>query len=163
VWFINGEIASMTEAVEILAKVTLWRRFAVIVYDSILLFVVLYLAGALAFGAMYWVWNEEAALNLPQSPFYSLYLFAVMFVYFGWQWLHGGQTLGMKTWRVQIRPLSQPRLTWGQVLLRFLVAWLSFAAFGLGFLWSLWDAERRTWHDIASNSALVMLPKDFYD
>jgi uncharacterized RDD family membrane protein YckC len=153
----------MSEGAETLVKAALWRRFAVIVYDSILLFVVLYLAAVFAFAAMYWVWNEAAALSLQQSPFYRLYLFAVMFFYFGWQWQHGGQTLGMKTWRVQIRPLNQPRLTWGQMLTRFLIAWVSFATFGLGFLWSLWDAERRTWHDIASRSVLVVLPKDFYD
>jgi uncharacterized RDD family membrane protein YckC len=34
---------------------------------------------------------------------------------------------------------------------------VSLAAAGLGFLWSLVDAERRTWHDLASGTVLVRL------
>jgi uncharacterized RDD family membrane protein YckC len=38
---------------------------------------------------------------------------------------------------------------------RYAVATVSLAAFGLGFLWSLFDRERRTWHDLASHTKLV--------
>jgi uncharacterized RDD family membrane protein YckC len=49
--------------------------------------------------------------------------------------------------------------TWPALLLRYLVAGLSLAALGLGFLWPLLDAQRRSWHDIASGTRLLRLPR----
>ncbi|RCI69267.1 RDD family protein, partial [Pseudomonas aeruginosa] len=31
---------------------------------------------------------------------------------------------------------------------------------GLGFLWMLWDKDKRTWHDRYSESQVVRLPKN---
>jgi uncharacterized RDD family membrane protein YckC len=39
--------------------------------------------------------------------------------------------------------------------LRFLVSLVSAGLAGLGFLWSLLDAGKRTWHDILSGTRLV--------
>ena len=47
----------------------------------------------------------------------------------------------------------------GALALRYAVATLSLAAGGLGFLWSLIDRERRTWHDLASGTVLVRLDR----
>lgn len=70
-------------------------------------------------------------------------------------WRRGGQTLGMRPWRLRVVDeqggLASSRTLW----LRYAVATLSLAAAGLGFLWSLIDRERRTWHDIASHTRLV--------
>lgn len=139
----------MVESQENLPKALLWRRFAAMVYDSVLLFAVLYFAGLVAY----------PITQGQSSPAYSLYLFVVMFLYFGWQWRHGGQTLGMKTWRVQLRPTEAKPVTWWQTLIRFMISWVSLLAFGLGFFWSLWDEQRRTWHDYVSQTQLVVLPK----
>ena len=51
--------------------------------------------------------------------------------------------------------LAPARRLW----LRYAVSVVSLAAGGLGFLWSLVDAERRTWHDLASGTVLVRLPR----
>jgi uncharacterized RDD family membrane protein YckC len=48
-------------------------------------------------------------------------------------------------------------LPWPRALLRFVVAVASLAALGLGFIWCLFDRERRGWHDIATQSCLVRL------
>ncbi len=142
----------MVESQENLPKAALWRRFAAMVYDSVLLFAVLWLAGIVVY----------PITHGQNSPVYNLYLFVVMFLYFSWQWRHGGQTLGMKTWRVQLRAVSDQPVTWWQTLVRFMISVVSLLAFGLGFFWSLWDAQRRTWHDQVSNTQLVVLPKDYY-
>ena len=47
-----------------------------------------------------------------------------------------------------------------QALLRFLVAIGSWLLCGLGFFWVLWDKEKRSWHDIYSESQVVQLPKN---
>ena len=45
------------------------------------------------------------------------------------------------------------------MLLRFLVAILSWLALGLGYLWTLVDKRKRSWHDLYSDSVIVRLPK----
>lgn len=82
------------------------------------------------------------------------------FGYLGISWRRGGQTLGMRAWRLSL--LNQDgsaTVSWAQLAIRFVVAIASLMALGSGFLWSLLDSERRTWHDLASRTVLVRLPK----
>jgi uncharacterized RDD family membrane protein YckC len=127
----------------------LLRHFAVMIYDSLLLFSVLFFAGLLAY-----------PVTQGQSSFvYTIYLWGVIFLYFGWQWLRGGQTLGMRTWHIQLQPINGNQLTWRQVFIRFSVAIVSWLVFGLGFFWVIIDERHRTWHDLASKTRLVLIAK----
>jgi len=72
-------------------------------------------------------------------------------------WRRGGQTLGMRPWRLKVTAADGRRAGLGALSLRYAVATLSLAAGGLGFLWALFDRERRTWHDLASRTVLVRL------
>lgn len=80
------------------------------------------------------------------------------FGYFGLSWRRGGQTLGMRAWKLRLVATRGGAPTWSALALRYAIAGLSLAAFGLGFLWSLVDPERRTWHDLASGTRLLRLP-----
>lgn len=79
------------------------------------------------------------------------------FAYYGLSWRRGGQTLGMRAWRLRLVDATQQRPSWQRLALRYLVAGVSLVAFGLGFAWSLFERERRTWHDLASGTVLVRL------
>ena len=46
-----------------------------------------------------------------------------------------------------------------QALLRFMVSIASWLCLGLGFFWSLFDKQKRAWHDIYSDTQLVRIPK----
>lgn len=86
-------------------------------------------------------------------------LLGASYAYFMISWRRGGQTLGMRAWRLRLvdsagRP---PKLS--ALSTRFALAPLSWLAAGLGMLWALVDAERRCWHDIGSGTLLVRLPK----
>jgi uncharacterized RDD family membrane protein YckC len=48
------------------------------------------------------------------------------------------------------QPIGMPR-----AFLRILVANFSLLAFGLGFLWMLWDPKKQTWHDKAARTSVV--------
>ncbi len=87
-------------------------------------------------------------------------LLAVTFAYLGLSWRRGGQTLGMRAWRLRLVNVdgSSP-VPWRALVLRYLVAMVSLAAVGLGFVWSLFEPNRRTWHDLASGTVLVRMPK----
>ncbi len=148
-----------------LPRAGLLRRLAAILYDSLLLLAVLFIAAALptllfaggtaADGAM--------APSYENHPVYralfSMYLFLVAFGFFGWFWLHGGQTLGMRAWRIRVVTFDGKPIGPWHALLRYLVAIASWLPLGLGFWWSLWDKERLCWHDRYSETVLVVLPK----
>lgn len=89
-----------------------------------------------------------------------LLLLAISFAYLGLSWRRGGQTLGMRAWRLYLVNTDGSRpVPWHALLLRYLVAMLSLAAVGLGFVWSLLESNRRTWHDLASGTVMVRKPK----
>ena len=89
----------------------------------------------------------------------QLALLAVTAGYFVLSWSRGGQTIGMRAWRIRITTVDGDALPWPRALLRFAVALLSLGALGLGFLWCLVDRERRAWHDLAARSACVRVAK----
>ena len=74
--------------------------------------------------------------------------------------MHGGQTLGMRAWRLQLRNLRPGPISWWQVLLRFLVALPSGLLLGLGYLWILVDRKHLSWHDRYSETCIVQLEKN---
>ncbi|MCF9010957.1 RDD family protein, partial [Pseudomonas carnis] len=41
----------------------------------------------------------------------------------------------------------------------FVVSIASWLCVGLGFIWSLFDKHKRSWHDIYSDTQLVRIPK----
>lgn len=132
----------------------LLRRLGAIAYDSLLLGAVLILASGLAL----LVTGGETAR--PGNPFMTSYFFLVSFLFYAWFWMHGGQTLGMRAWRIRVQQLDGRNITPWQALLRFIMAVIAWLPFGLGFLWSLFDREQRTWHDRFSETVLVVIPKD---
>jgi uncharacterized RDD family membrane protein YckC len=75
--------------------------------------------------------------------------------YFVVSWRRGGQTIGMRPWRLRVLAADGGAAGTGALWLRYAAATASLAAAGLGFLWSLVDRERRTWHDLASGTVLV--------
>ena len=70
-------------------------------------------------------------------------------------WRHGGQTLGMRPWRLRVRTADDDRPRAGALWLRFAVGTLSLLAGGLGFWWAWIDRDRLTWHDRASGTRVM--------
>lgn len=106
------------------------RRLAAIGYDSLLLGGVLFAATLLALGLVVGIIGAEAfkARNpLSGNPFFRTYLFLICFFFYAGFWIHGGQTLGMRAWRLRVRRRDGRGIGWWQALLRFLIAglWLA--------------------------------------
>ncbi len=131
----------------------LTRRLAALVYDWILLGAVLFVTtiALLAF--------RRGEAFPAHDPLYSACLILTATAFFGWFWTHGGQTLGMRAWRIRVIGLESQPVTWRQAFLRSLTATLSATLLGLGFLWILMDSKRRGWQDIASGTQVIFLGK----
>ena len=54
--------------------------------------------------------------------------------YFVISWTRGGQTIGMRAWRLRVVGADGLPVAWPRALLRFVIAAVSLAAFGIGFL-----------------------------
>ncbi len=135
----------------------LWRRLAAMLYD---LFPLIGLWMAVAALALALTQGREDVVH--PSALYrhglQVALLGVTAAYFVVSWRRGGQTLGMRAWKLRVAT-TDGRLGWGMALLRFGMAWVSLLALGAGFLWCLVDRERRAWHDLAAGTRVERLPR----
>lgn len=135
----------------------LGKRLLAIIYDLFLLAAWLFIAEILPVAL-----NHGNAISRDNGliVFYllhPLYLLIMCFAFLGWFWTHGGQTLGMKTWKLKLISLQGGNMSWRQAGLRFVTALFSWLCGGLGFIWSLFDKEKRCWHDILSETRMISL------
>lgn len=133
-------------------KVTFFRRLGAIVYDILPLFALLGLATAP------WLWLRDGQAVEAENVLFQLYLVAWLIGYFVVSWAKGGQTIGMRAWRLQVVGENDEPPAWHAALLRFFCAVLSWLCLGLGFLASLWHPENHSWHDRLSKTFLIRRP-----
>lgn len=96
------------------------RRLACFVYEGVLLFGVVMIAGYLYSSLT----QQRHALEGRGGL--MAFLFVVLAIYFVWFWSHGGQTVAMKAWHIRLvgadgRPVGQAR-----ALARYLLSWIWF-------------------------------------
>ena len=70
-------------------------------------------------------------------------------------WRRGGQTLGMRPWRLHVTGVDGEPPAVRALLVRYLVGNLSLLLAGLGFWWAWVDRDGLTWHDRASGTRIV--------
>lgn len=92
------------------------RRLLSMAYDSLLLAAVIFIAYAVFMPISKSVGIEAG------HPVTSIYLLSVIFLFNAWFWTHGGQTLGMKTWRIKLTNENGGAISWKQALVRYLCA-----------------------------------------
>ena len=146
------------------------RRMACWLYEGMLMFGVVFIAGYL-FGTLSQTRNAMDNRHALQA-----FLFVVFGIYFTWFWAKG-QTLAMKTWHIRVvgrdgRPISQARALW-----RYVLSWLWFlpplgVGYGLGLpaaevgvlvlgwvaVWAIlsrFQPQRQFWHDVWAGTRLV--------
>ena len=87
-------------------------------YEAMLLFAVVFIAGYL-FDTLTQSRNALVLRHARQG-----WLFLIVGVYFVWFWMHGGQTLAMKTWRVKLQDASGGCLGYGRAIVRYVLLWI---------------------------------------
>lgn len=148
-----------------------FRRFGAFVHEGFfsvaLLFIAEWLVTRLAGGELRGAWRT----------FSQVFLFAVLGVYFVWQWTGGRRTLALKTWGLRlVRARDDQPLTLRDAILRYLAAWIGPAlAIGaytalanfpfapavsvfflfVGFFWPLVHRNGQTLHDMIAGTRLV--------
>ena len=151
----------------------LMRRMACWLYEGMLLFGVVFIAGYL-FGTLSQTRNAMDNRHALQA-----FLFVVFGIYFTWFWARG-QTLAMKTWNLRLVDVAGRPVTQLRALGRYALSWLWFlpplaaiAPFRLSAgesvvillgwvaayaLLSRFHPQRQFWHDALAGTRLVSSP-----
>jgi uncharacterized RDD family membrane protein YckC len=128
------------------------RRLASAVYDLLIVLAIALVATLpfiAAFGDSTQGWRRY---------FLQAWIVAAIGVYFVACWARGGQTLPMKTWRIRVVRWDGARVGPWRAVHRYVLAWLSLAALGAGFLWAYFDRDGQGLHDRLAGTAIVDAP-----
>jgi uncharacterized RDD family membrane protein YckC len=131
---------------------TLRRRLAAMLYESLLLLGVLsvtFMVPHLILGIVFQITAPGVVL--------LFHVALVLGAYFLWYWSHGGQTLAMQTWKLQItnHDGSAPGLRF--LMLRYFLSWPSVLFYGAGLIWALFDRDRQFLHDRLAGTRIVFI------
>jgi uncharacterized RDD family membrane protein YckC len=154
---------TLTDVTEFVPAMTstpasLWLRLAAAVYDLFPLLALWMTTAGIALLAVHGS-VDLAQPSLGWRAGLRAALFIVTAAYFVISWQRGGQTIGMRAWRLKIVDANGKALPWPRCALRFLIACISLGVLALGFIWCLVDLRKRAWHDIVAGSVLVRLEK----
>lgn len=126
------------------------KRLAAAMYDSVLLLGLLFAGSFVAL-----IFTSGAAVH-PHNPWYNAYLWCLGWLFFSGFWCHGGQTLGLRAWRLQVVDVHGQPLSWPRATLRYALAlpcWLSV----VGLLWAVFDPHCASLHERLSGTRLQRL------
>jgi uncharacterized RDD family membrane protein YckC len=155
-----------------LAAPSLRRRLACLIYEGVLLFGVLMIAGYL-FSSL-----TQQTHALKGRAALQAFLFLVLGIYFGWFWSRSGQTVAMRAWHIRLVDSQGQPVRQARALARYLVSYIWFlpalasaalmhwsggsALFGWMALWALIYAgstrlrpDRQYWHDVLCGTRLI--------
>lgn len=158
---------------------SLKRRMACWVYEGMLLFGVMVASGLVYFIAAYWLTGlppGDMRLHPQLKSGLQAITFGVLGLYFIWFW-HHGQTLAMKTWRIQMVDPQGQTPTFMTLFKRYVLGWVWFlppmaasvpfrlTAMEVGLLTLAWvvvwtwlsrfHPEKQFWHDAWAGTRLI--------
>lgn len=143
----------MSDMTDTPAYASPFARLVAAVYDLFPVFALMMAAGGLV------VALRGGTAVPPHTWWFEAWLLLVLFAYYGGSWRRGGQTMGMRAWRIAVRDEGDGPIGWGRLALRFVVASVG-SALVVGLLWMFFDEKRRALHDVAAGTVVVKLPKD---
>lgn len=130
---------------------SLGRRIASMAYESLLLLGVL----SIFFLLPHVILGIGVNIALP-GWMLIIHVFILLGSYFVWYWQHGGQTLAMQTWKIQISTPSGAKPSLARLILRYVLSWPSLGCLGVGLLWALIDPDRQFLHDRLTGTRLIL-------
>ncbi|MFO7602490.1 MAG: RDD family protein [Gammaproteobacteria bacterium] len=114
---------------------TPWRCLFASLYDALVLL-------ALCFLAMAIITPFFNSHDMTQRLLAGLYLLAVIVAFYLWFWTHGGQTIGMRAWRLQLLTHEGQPIRPAQGLLRLGTALPPWLGLGIALLLASVSAEK---------------------
>ena len=128
------------------------KRVLALVYDSLLIgAIVLVLSLLLVF--VHGGYPESGSVLSFIQLFILVFTGPIFYSYF---WIaNKGQTTGMQAWKIKLVSMDETELNIKKTLLRCLISTISFACFGMGYLWILYDKDNLSWSDILTKTKVI--------
>lgn len=127
----------------------MWRRLAAFGYDLLLL------AALLVVFTLVVLAVRVGDAVPPGTWWFELCLVGMAIVYFCGFWVHGGQTVGMRAWRIRVVRDDGRPLGWPHAAARFAAGLVAALPAGLGLWWGVLDERKRGWHDRWARTRVV--------
>jgi uncharacterized RDD family membrane protein YckC len=140
-------------------KPSVFRRLGALFYDVLSLLAVLMLANAIVVIPYEVITGHHVYESFLPLLLLRLYLLAIIAAFYVYFWTHGGQTLGMRAWRLRVVGSDGGALSVGAAVKRFAWSIVSFLPAGLGLWMSLFNREGLALHDQRSSTRVVMTAK----
>ena len=131
------------------------RRMAAVFYDTLLIGVTTAIIGGIIATTVAHLGGIELHSGSAISNALFMLDLAIAFGLFGWFWTHGGQTLGMRAWKIKVVTDDGSAFLWPHAFFRYIGALFSWMALGVGFWIAIFDPQKLTWHDRFSRTHLV--------
>jgi uncharacterized RDD family membrane protein YckC len=131
------------------------RRFAALIYDSLLLAALL-----LVYTGIMVAIRGGAITAAGSGPWWFLYRggeLAIVAAYYVINWLMSGATLGMRAWHLRVVSETGKRLRLLRALWRCVCGFFAWSPAALGVLWLYADPEHLALHDRLSGTRVVHL------
>lgn len=141
---------------------SLIKRLAALVYDVLVYAAIAMAYGFAVIGIKYGLLGVELAENqraeIGVVGFFGL--LATLWGFSAFFWLKkGGQTLGMKAWRLRLVGANGENLSAGGAVKRLIFGSITLLTGGLGYFWALLDSDSASLHDRLSATRVIQLPK----
>jgi uncharacterized RDD family membrane protein YckC len=101
------------------------------------------------------VWIAGDATHGAKRLLLQIFLWLIVGAYFVWCWRQSGQTLAMQAWKFKLIGDDSQLLSLKIAVLRYVLATLSMALCGLGFVWAIVDRQHLFLHDRLLKSRIV--------
>lgn len=139
----------------------LWRRFAALFYDLLVLAALSMVYAALTIVIYVNITGERGEAYTPmfEGSLFQLGWLALIIGFYVFFWHRGGQTLGMRAWRLHLESDHGQSPNFKQCVLRCLTGPLAFGLAGFGYWWAWFDQDGLCWHDRMSRTRVVVLNK----
>jgi uncharacterized RDD family membrane protein YckC len=153
----------------------LWRRLLALVYDLLIVVAIVMVVGLLCQLATGGQLIHTGARTVVPA-WYQLLQALVVMAYFVSSWRRGGQTVGMRPWRIRVTREDGGAASLQQALIRVLVAasplvllmlepviglrptlWTLLGVWAAWFAVALFDPRRRALHDFAAHTEIRVL------
>lgn len=137
------------------------RRLLALVYDLLMMLAIsLVYVLLVSFGNVAFTDTQIGEpVEVYQHLWYRLGFIVVNGAFFIYFWRHGGQTIGMRAWRLRLVNENGENPSLQQCLLRCLIAPLAVLLALIGYWWCWFDKESRALQDRLTKTHVLVLPK----
>jgi uncharacterized RDD family membrane protein YckC len=162
----NVQTKSLQQQYQSCPRANFLKRVGAYLYDLFAISALLMLAGILAIIVVIIASNiglinieayRDVADFLASSQVFALYLAIIIIGFYGYFWTRGGQTIGMKAWRLRVQNSDGSNISFTQSLIR-----MATSAFGLGNFLVFFE-DKSAFQDQWAECEMVVLTKELSD